>query len=285
MRAGILNVCKQSGWTSHDVVAKVRRLARQKRVGHAGTLDPMAEGVLPVLLGRATRLADLVQSGDKEYRAEVHLGVATTTDDAEGELLERAAVPPFDRDAIEAALARFRGRISQLPPAYSAIKVQGQRAYAVARRGGAPDLRPRDVTISDLRLVDFGSDWLALDVRCSRGTYVRALARDLAVALGSVGHLTRLVRTAVGPFRIRDALTLDDIAAQGVAAALLPPDRALPDAPAHLATVDEARLLTNGQSVSTTLRADRVWVRDQAGCVVCLGSADGQVLRSRVLLV
>lgn len=281
---GVLNVCKQGGWTSHDVVARVRRLAGQKRVGHAGTLDPMAEGVLPVLLGRATRLAELVQTGEKRYRADVRLGVATSTDDVEGEVVAEGAVPPFERARVEDALGRFRGTIQQVPPAYSAVKVHGQRAYTLARHGVSPDLRPREVTISELGLLDYSTERLVLDVRCSRGTYVRALARDLAVALGTVGHLTRLVRTAVGPFRIEDALTLDQLADRRVDAAVLPADAALPDAPTYVADAAETTRLLNGQSVPTSLRANNVWVRDPEGHLLCLASADGEALRSRVLL-
>jgi tRNA pseudouridine55 synthase len=283
--AGILNVHKEAGWTSHDVVAKVRRLAGTKRVGHAGTLDPLAEGVLPVLLGRATRLADAIQAGEKRYRAWVQLGVATSTDDAEGEITARQPVPALGLADLESALGQFRGTISQVPPAYSAIKVNGQRAYAVARRGGAPELAARQVSIADLRLLDRADDCLVLDVACSKGTYVRALARDLAAALGTVGHLKRLLRTQVGPFRLADALTLAAIAQRGVDSALLPPEVALPDAPAYQAGPIETARLANGQPVSAAgLAADRVRVHDVSGRLVCLGSADGELLRPRILL-
>jgi tRNA pseudouridine55 synthase len=268
-------VYKEGGWTSHDVVAKVRRLAGQKRVGHAGTLDPLAEGVLPVLLGRATRLTEAVQSGEKRYQAWIHLGVATSTDDAEGEITARQPVPPLRH--IETILGQFRGTIAQVPPSYSAIKVNGQRAYAMARRGDTVELAPRRVTISDLRLLDCSEDCLALEVACSKGTYIRALARDIALAMGTVGHLTRLVRTQVGPFRIEDALRLPEMK-------LLPPEVAVPDAPVYEADLADTARLTNGQAISSALVADTVRVHDPAGHLVCLGSADGHLLRPRIVL-
>jgi tRNA pseudouridine55 synthase len=282
--SGLLNVHKEPGWTSHDVVAKVRRLAGQKRVGHAGTLDPLAEGVLPVLLGRATRLADTLQSGEKRYQAWVQLGVATTTDDAEGEITSTSPIPALSTCQIEAALSQFRGTIRQVPPAYSAIKVNGQRAYALARRGDRPDLAARQVTITDLRLLEHGPDCLVLEVGCSKGTYVRSLARDVAAALGTIGHLTRLVRTQVGPFRLEDALTLSAIAERGVPAVLLSPEAALPAAPVYQANTADTARLRNGQPISSRLVAPTVRVHEPSGRLVCVGSANGEMLRPRILL-
>jgi tRNA pseudouridine55 synthase len=282
---GVLNVRKEPGWTSHDVVARVRRLADQKRVGHAGTLDPLAEGVLPVLLGRATRLAEAIHSGVKCYEADIRLGQATSTDDAEGEVTHIAAIPDLDQTRIEAALARFRGTISQTPPAYSAIKVQGQRAYAMARRGDTPDLQPRQVTVRELRLLGCTADGLSIEVVCSRGTYVRALARDLAVALGTVGHLSRLVRTRVGPFDLAEALTLDQIAERGVASVLLSPEVALPETPVYQASAPEASRLAHGQAITAPgLQGERVRVHDPGGRLLCVGAATEGVLRSRIWL-
>jgi tRNA pseudouridine55 synthase len=267
------------------VVAKVRRLADQKRVGHAGTLDPMAEGVLPVLLGRATRLADVIQLGHKTYRATAHLGASTDTDDAEGTVILAQAVPALSGAVLETTLDRFRGDILQRPPQYSALKVAGRRAYAVARAGGEVDLAPRPVSVYALRLLGWTPPELTFEVTCSRGTYVRALARDIAVALGTVGHLSALVRTRVGPFAIEDALTLDAIATLGVERALLPASCALPDAPTYSATADEAVRLANGQTLPAAgLCAESLWVYDPPGSLVCLATADGTVLRSRLAL-
>jgi tRNA pseudouridine55 synthase len=282
---GVLNVSKLAGWTSHDAVARVRRLAGQKRVGHAGTLDPLATGVLPVLLGRATRLADLVQSGRKCYTAVVRLGEATTTDDAEGEVIASAAVPPLTVDALDSALHAFRGEIAQTPPRYSAIKVDGQRAYAVARRGGEVALQPRRVTIHDLRATVRCANELQLDVTCSSGTYIRALARDLALALSTLGHLRHLVRTSVGPFCIEQALTLDEVEARSVAESLQPASVVLPHTPQLDITFEAAARLRNGGHVRTNLPpTDAVWVYDPERTLVCLGSSDGACLQSRILL-
>ncbi len=267
------------------MVSKVRRLAGQKRVGHAGTLDPMAEGVLPILLGRATRLAEYIQLGRKTYVAMVQLGVSMDTDDAEGTVIAESPVPDLSVSSIEVVLGQFRGEISQTPPQYSALKVGGQRAYAVARAGGAVALAARSVTIDDLRLVSWSEAELTLEVTCSKGTYIRALARDIAVALGTVGHLTALRRTRVGAFRQEDTLTPDEVEARGIAKALLPPSCAIPDAPNQSVTVAEAVRLTNGQPVPAHgLRADHVWVYDPDGLLLCLASTDGTLLRPRLSL-
>jgi tRNA pseudouridine55 synthase len=306
---GILNIDKPVGWTSHDVVARVRRLAGQRRVGHAGTLDPLASGVLPVLLGRATRLADFIQAGRKTYIADVRLGIATDTDDAEGSVISiQESVIPAD---IEPVLTRFRGEVLQTPPQYSAVKVAGQRAYAVARRGGELDLQPRPITIHSLDVLEIAPDTLTLEVACSKGTYIRALARDIAQALGTVGHLTRLVRTRVGPFRLADSVSLDALAdwgsldaladsgsldalaagvhqsptAAGVQHALLPPDVALADLPEYRANPAEAQRLLQGQALPIDgLHANPVRVYDPTGRLMCIATADGNLLRSRFLL-
>jgi tRNA pseudouridine55 synthase len=265
------------------VVAKVRGLAAQKRAGHAGTLDPIAEGVLPVLLGRATRLADFIQLGRKSYLATAHLGASTDTDDSEGTVIREQPVPSLTQALLETALDRFRGEILQTPPQYSALKVAGRRAYAVARAGGEVDLAPRRVSVYELQLLACSPTHLAFEVTCSRGTYIRALARDIAVALGTLGHLTGLVRTRVGPFRIEDALTIDDIATRGVDHVMLPASAALPDIPTYSATPDEALRLANGQTLPAAgLCAESLWVYDPLGKLVCLAAADGTLLRSRL---
>jgi tRNA pseudouridine55 synthase len=267
------------------VVAKVRRLAGQKRVGHAGTLDPMAEGVLPVLLGRATRLADLIQAGRKTYTATAHLGASTDTDDAEGAVISEHLVPALTPALIDAAFGRFRGEILQRPPQYSALKVGGRRAYAVARGGGEVALAARPVTVYDLRLLGWTPPDLSFEVTCSRGTYIRALARDIALELGTLGHLTALVRTRVGPFPLESALRLDDIAITGVARALLPASCVLPGAPTLSVTSEGAVNLANGQTLPAAgLCAEYLWVYDPSGKLVCLAAADGTLMRSRLAL-
>jgi tRNA pseudouridine55 synthase len=291
---GVVNVRKVRGWTSHDVVARLRRLSGQRRIGHAGTLDPMAEGVLPVLFGRATRLVEQVQAGEKQYRAEVQLGTATATDDAEGEIVQGAPVPPLDVTTLECALGAFRGTIQQVPPAYSAVKVQGQRAYAVARKGGLVTLAPREVMIHALHGRLCAPDVLELDVTCSSGTYVRALARDLARRLGTVGHLRLLERTRVGPFLLEDAQTLDEIAMRGVASVLLPPDAALPDTVRYAADGYELARLARGQAIcmpetpSATFTSPSgphiVRVYDGDERMQFVARADGPWLRAQVTL-
>ena len=214
---GVLVVAKPIGPTSHDVVGLVRRLSQTKRVGHGGTLDPFASGVLPVFLGKATRLVEYHLGDRKRYRATICFGASSTTDDLEGALTP-AAGPPPSRDAVERALAGFLGEIDQRPPAFSAIKVAGRRAYAMARSGQEVELRPRPVRIDALELVEWddataGEPVAIVDVACSAGTYVRSLARDLGEAVGSGAYLGALVRTASGPFRLEDATALDDVRA------------------------------------------------------------------------
>lgn len=210
---GLLIVDKQSGWTSHDVVARTRRLAGTRKVGHAGTLDPMATGVLVLGIGRATRLLGYLALSTKGYDATVRLGQTTLTDDAESEVLEARDASGLSDDVIEAAVARRRGDIEQVPSTVSAIKVDGERAYARVRAGADVELPPRPVHISRFDVVETRRTgrFVDLDVRveCSSGTYVRALGRDVGVELGVGGHLTRLRRTRVGGHGIDQACTLD----------------------------------------------------------------------------
>jgi tRNA pseudouridine55 synthase len=271
---GFLNIDKPAGMTSHDVVARVRRLARQKRVGHAGTLDPAATGVLVVALGAATRLIEYVQEAtSKRYTATVELGTTTATDDAEGEVLTTSPVPALDRAAIELALDQFRGPIMQVPPMYSALHHQGQRLHELARAGVVLDLPARPVTIERLELLAWDTPRLVLDMTCSKGTYVRALARDLGAALGCGAHLAALRRTAVGTFVIDDAVPLDVLVGQSedketgrqgdkeaktdlvsqssdlpvsLSQVLLPPEQAVADWPVIQLDEAAARLVRNG---------------------------------------
>jgi len=211
---GLIVVDKPAGWTSHDVVGRVRRLAATRRVGHAGTLDPMATGVLLLGLGRATRLLGHLALTDKDYAATVRLGSSTVTDDAEGEVLERRDASGVGDEALAAALAALTGELSQVPSAVSAVKVDGVRSYARVRAGEQVRLAPRPVVVRLLELLDRRGDDLDVAVTCSSGTYVRALARDLGAALGVGAHLTALRRTRVGSFGIRSARTLDELAAR-----------------------------------------------------------------------
>ena len=216
VRPGLVVVDKPSGMTSHDVVARVRRLAGTSKVGHAGTLDPMATGVLLVGVDRATRLLGHLTLTEKAYDATVRLGAATSTDDAEGETVSTASVAHLTEDDVRSAAGAFLGAIEQKPSAVSAVKVDGKRAYARVRAGEDVDLPARPVTVHELLVTDVrpGEEVLDVDVsvRCSSGTYIRAIARDLGDALGVGGHLTMLRRTAVGPFTLADAHGLDALA-------------------------------------------------------------------------
>ena len=256
---GILVVAKPAGPTSHDVVALVRRLAATKRVGHGGTLDPFASGVLPLFLGHGTRVVEYHLGDRKAYRATVCFGASSTTDDLEGEFTP-ATGPAPTRAAVETELLGLTGAISQRPPAYSAIKVGGRRAYAMARAGETVELASREVTIHSLGLVSWDDTdpdrpIAVLDVTCSAGTYVRALARDLGESLGSAAYLGALTRTASGPFTIETATPLDEIrtaAAEspaGLLPFLLPLDTGLDAFPVVTLTVDELAAVAKGQFI------------------------------------
>ena len=236
MLHGFLNVDKPAGMTSHDVVARVRRLAAQKRVGHGGTLDPAATGVLPVALGEATRLLEYLVDGRKRYHAAITLGVTTTTDDGEGDVLTRQPVPDLAPRDLEPLLRSFVGEIQQVPPAYSAIQVAGQRMYDLARRGVEVDLPPRTVEVDAIQIVAWQPPVLTLDITCGKGTYIRALARDLGRELGCGAHLHALRRTAVGPLTIDHAVPLAELAADSgrLSHVLAPPEAAV----LHLERVD-----------------------------------------------
>jgi len=257
--SGLVIVDKPGGMTSHDVVARIRRLAGTRKVGHAGTLDPMATGVLVVGVEKATRLLGYLTLTEKEYSATIRLGQSTSTDDAEGEITQTApaaAVSAVTQALLTAAATRLTGEIYQVPPSVSAIKVGGQRAYRLTRAGAAPELKSRPVTVYEFTLGALRREEDLLDVdaivRCSSGTYIRALARDLGAALGTGGHLTRLRRTRVGGYGLDQARTLDQLAerfevlplAQAAAAAF--PGRNLSE--------DEARRLANGGRLAADSR-------------------------------
>ena len=243
---GLLVVDKPSGWTSHDVVGRVRRLAQTRKVGHAGTLDPMATGVLVLGIGRATRLLGHLSLTDKEYAATIRLGVTTVTDDAEGDVLE-------ERDAsavgdVTAAMATLTGDIDQVPSSVSAVKVNGVRSYARVRAGEDVALAARRVTVSRFELLERRGADLDVVVACTSGTYVRALARDLGERLGVGGHLTALRRTRVGPFRLDAARTLEQLAED---LAVVPLDAAVAAAfPRRDLTDDEAVALSYGKKLA-----------------------------------
>ena len=264
--SGLVIVDKPGGMTSHDVVARIRRLAGTRRVGHAGTLDPMATGVLVVGVEKATRLLGYLSLTEKEYVATIRLGQSTTTDDAEGEPSGGAPASGVSADALRTEIARLTGEIRQVPPGVSAIKVGGQRAYKLTRAGAAPELPARPVTVYEFTVTAIrqvsaspggddppstprNTDCLDIDatIRCSSGTYIRALARDLGAALGTGGHLTSLRRTAVGPYRLDQAHTLEDLSERMVVTPLA--EAAAAAFPRVDLTADDARRLAHGAAI------------------------------------
>lgn len=296
---GVLVVAKPAGPTSHDVVALIRRLSATRRVGHGGTLDPFAGGVLPIFLGRATRLVEFHLGADKHYRATICFGATSTTDDLEGELSPVEGPPPA-RESVVAALGRSVGTVEQRPPDHSAVKVGGRRAYALARAGRMPELRRRTVTIHRLELVDWDAaepdrPVALVEVECSAGTYVRALARDLGAAVGSGAYLGALVRTRSGPFGLADAIALETVrsaAAEGPAAfaALLRPiDAGLDRLPVARVSVAEVADLTRGRLVRPAGGGDRtpgpVRVVGPDGRLVAIAVwRDGRLAPDKVLI-
>jgi tRNA pseudouridine55 synthase len=282
---GVLNVNKPSGITSYDVIRRLKPVLDTRQLGHAGTLDPLATGVLLVLVNEATKVADYLQMLDKEYRAEVRLGIRTDTDDMTGQTIEEKPVGDVRADAVEAILARFRGEIEQTPPAFSAVKVAGDRSYRLARKGEAPEHKPRLVTVHELELVglrmaaersglrgqglgekdgDFrmqdaecrmqntgqsADQWpvLTLRAKVSRGTYIRALARDIGAALGCGATLQSLVRTRVGAFTVQDAVLLD---APDIVRRLIPIGTALSFLPNATVKADAVGRLRSGQALA-----------------------------------
>ncbi len=233
MISGLLLIDKPAGPTSHDVVQRLRRLSGQRRIGHAGTLDPLADGLLLVCLGRATRLVEYLVGLDKTYETTVRLGQATTTYDAEGEVTRERPVSVSPAE-VEAALDAFRGPIRQRVPPFSAVKRDGQPLYKSARRGEAVEPPERGVTIHALDALAFAPPLLTLRVACSSGTYIRSLAHDLGEALGCGGHVVALRRAAVGRFILAEAMTLDALTPENLPARLLPPEAAV----AHLSRLD-----------------------------------------------
>jgi tRNA pseudouridine55 synthase len=257
--SGILNVDKPPGWTSHDVVAAVRRMARQRKVGHSGTLDPLATGVLLVCLGQATRVSEYLMRSQKTYRGAIHLGVATTTDDAEGEITAEAEVR-VTRAQVETAMQDFVGHIQQVPPRYSAIKRDGKRLYDLARRGIHVDVPPRPVDVYRLEITEWAPPVVHVEVRCGPGTYIRALARDLGATLGCGAHLSGLCRLSSGSFKLSEAVRIEQLERAFAAGTgtqfLFPLDTAFAHYPALHLSLEKARQIALGQPVADVQGAD-----------------------------
>lgn len=274
---GLVVVDKPAGWTSHDVVGRTRRLARTRKVGHAGTLDPMATGVLLLGIGRATRLLGHLALTDKQYDATIRLGVTTVTDDAEGEAVEATDASGVTDEAIAAGVAALTGAISQVPSSVSAIKVDGVRSYARVRSGQEVALAPRLVTVSRFEVLARRGDDLDVTVTCSSGTYVRALARDLGAALGVGGHLTALRRTRVGPFDLAAARTLEQLE-EAFDTSVVPLDEAAAQSfPRRDLTPQEALALSYGQKLEPSDAPGLLAAFDPDGrCVALVEDAGGR---------
>lgn len=253
---GILLLDKPAGAGSNQALQQVKRLYQAQKAGHTGSLDELATGLLPICLGEATKISGYLLDADKYYRATCRLGIRTATGDAEGEVVSERPVPELDRETIEAALSRFRGEISQVPPMHSALKHQGKRLYELARQGIEVERKPRTVTIHSMELVDSGTDWLEIDVHCSKGTYIRTLAEDIGEALGCGAHISALRRLGAGPFSADQMVTMEQIEtalAEGglpaIDAMLMPVDSALAASPAIELASTLAYYLCQGQAV------------------------------------
>ena len=258
MLNGLLVIDKPVNWTSHDVVARLRRLTGERRIGHAGTLDPFATGVLPTAVGRATRLLQYIQAQDKRYLATIALGIETDSGDLTGQPLD----PPFagawpTRAEVEATLSQFIGDIEQVPPVFSAIKVGGERLYHKARKGEDVSAPPRQVHVHALNLLAYDPPYLMLDVHCGKGTYIRAIARDIGRVLGCGGYCHALRRTSVGPFCLGDAWTLEALADRDLAAmwpqTALHPDMGMLGVPAAIMNEDDALKWYHGRLIRPLL--------------------------------
>lgn len=280
MQAGVLNIYKPAGVTSFSVVAQLRAVTHAKRVGHAGTLDPLATGVLPILFESATRLSEFALRLPKTYEADVHLGFTTATDDAEGEPVAIAPAQHIVADQVRAALSRFVGRIKQEPPAFSAVKVDGRRAYKRARHGDLtrPPARLVEIYAADLLGYRSGERPVArIRVTCGSGTYLRSLARDLGEALGVGGYLGQLTRTAYGRLRVEEAVPPGDVAdLRAVEEHLLPPEALLPEMEPVLLTAEQETLVRQGRPVRVLPepKPGPLRAHDERGHLIALGHVD-----------
>jgi tRNA pseudouridine55 synthase len=277
---GVLVIDKEKGPTSHDVVARVRKRFGTRQVGHAGTLDPMATGVLVVAVGEATKLVPYLTADDKAYEATILLGIETDTLDADGNETSRVRVPDDANERLASALDAERARTEQVPPAYSAIKIGGRRAHDLARKGQAPNLAPREVAVRSLDITSFDGHELHVRLEVAKGYFVRSLARDIAAALGTVGHLTALRRTRSGAFTLADAR--DELIALEIAAARALPVSTLTDAGVEMA--GHGKKIPPSE-ISEPHARPSAWL-DPAGRLVAVGEVDaegiGRVLRGFV---
>ena len=280
---GILLVDKPGDWTSNDVVQKLRGILHERRIGHAGTLDPMATGLLTVFVGRATRAVEFAEADAKRYRAALRLGLTTDTQDITGTVLRQEA-PDMTREALEQALKGFRGEIRQIPPMYSAVKVNGERLYKLARRGETVERAARTVTIHGLDLLGReGEDWI-LDIRCSKGTYIRTLCQDIGDALGCGGCMAALRRLEAGAFTVEEAHSLEEIAqaaSEGRAETLLlPVDTLFRSVAAETVGAAVEKKIRNGNTFRTSLPDGTLRLYSETGEFLALARAENGVCRT-----
>lgn len=291
---GVLVINKPQKWTSHDVVNKARRLLKEKKIGHTGTLDPLATGVLVLCIGKATKIVRYLEADDKEYIAELKLGATTDTLDSDGCILETREYSPPSRDEVQCALGRFRGNILQRPPAFSAIKVSGVPSYRLARQGTILEHEERPVTIFSITLLEYRDPLVRFSVTCSKGTYIRTLCAEIGAVLGVGAHLTGLVRTRSGRFRIEQAIALEQLAqkaSQGIAEqALIPLSEALGSFAAVTVDTLESRRISHGNTISIPPGFAEndlqplIQVLDREGRVLAIATTSAGLIRPEVVM-
>lgn len=276
---GFLNIYKPKGKTSHDVVAILRRVTRIKQIGHTGTLDPFAEGVLPVCIGKATRLIEYL-ADDKTYIGTVQLGKSTTTYDIEGDVV-KVSDKNVSIEEIENALQSFRGEIEQLPPIYSAIKVNGKKLYEYARKGEEVEIKPRKVTINELKILNYDSEnrILELYIECSKGTYIRSIANDLGEVLGVYGHLVKLVRVKAGGFELKDSIKLEQLSTiEDVQKVLINPLEKLSYEQYEL-NEEEMCKISNGMSIVPRSKLSGICLLTRLNCLIAIAEANERQIK------
>jgi len=289
---GVLNVYKEKGYTSHDVVAKLRGIVKQKKIGHTGTLDPDAEGVLPVCFGKATKLCDLLTDKDKTYQAVLLLGQVTDTQDTSGQVLEKHRTEDLTNEKVENVIRSFEGEYDQIPPMYSALKVNGKKLYELAREGKEVERKARRITIHEIRILEINLPEVKLEVTCSKGTYIRTLLEDIAAAMGQKGTMSALRRTTAGVYTEADAHTLEEIQAakdagpEALQALMLPVESVFESLPLLVAEPRVEQHLYNGCPTSRYPAADgRYRVRNAEGQFLGLANITGGVLKVEKLFV
>nr|WP_106788480.1 tRNA pseudouridine(55) synthase TruB [Massilistercora timonensis] len=277
---GILNIYKEKGYTSHDVVAKLRGITGQRKIGHTGTLDPEAEGVLPVCLGRATKVCDLLTDRDKTYEAVLLFGIRTDTQDVTGTVTDRGEVQGITREMVEQAARKYVGEYDQIPPMYSALKVNGKKLYELAREGKTIERKARRVRIDELEILEEALPRVRLRVRCSKGTYIRTLCDDIGADLGCYGCMEALLRTSVGPFALEEACRLEKVAsavkAGELGKMLCPIDRLFAEYPAVQVKKGWEKLAYNGNGLKRSMTDGDREIKD--GACVRLYDAGGNFL-------